>query len=112
MKKKKLLLAIILRLIGWLAGAFEIYIFLWIIGVDAKIMDVVLIESVTALIRSVVFFIPAGLGVQELAFVIIGEFVGYSEVISFAIAIGRRLREIMVGIPAIFAWIFLFRNKI
>ena len=111
-EKKRLFLAIIFRIIGWIAGALEIYVFLWIIGVDANLIDVILIESVTAIIRSVAFFIPAGLGIQEFAFVMIGGFVGYSGVISFAIAVGRRLREIMVGIPAIIAFYLFYQKKI
>ena len=100
-----------LRLMGWIAGAFEIYVFLWVIGVDAKISDVIIIESVTAIIRSAAFFIPSAIGVQELAFVIVGELVGYSSIVSFSVAIGRRLREIMVGIPAIITWIIIFRKQ-
>jgi len=92
-------------------GAFEIYIFFWIIGVDAKVSDVLIIESVTAIIRSAAFFIPSAIGVQELAFVIVGELVGYSSIVSFSVAIGRRLRDIMVGIPAIITWIFIFRKQ-
>ena len=110
-RKKLLLSAITLRLIGWIAGAFEIYIFLWIIGVDAKVTDVIIIESVTAIIRSAAFFIPSAIGVQELAFVIVGELVGYSGIVSFSIAMGRRLREIMVGIPAIITWIFIIKKQ-
>ena len=110
-RKKRLLSAVLLRLIGWIAGAFEIYIFLWIIGVDAKVTDVIIIESVTAIIRSAAFFIPSAIGVQELAFVIVGELVGYSGIVSFSIAMGRRLREIMVGIPAIITWIFIIKKQ-
>ena len=62
-------------------------------------------------IRSAAFFIPSAIGVQELAFVIVGELVGYSSIVSFSVAIGRRLREIMVGIPAIITWIIIFRKQ-
>ncbi len=110
-RKWRLLNAVVLRLMGWIAGAFEIYVFLWVIGVDAKISDVIIIESVTAIIRSAAFFIPSAIGVQELAFVIVGELVGYSSIVSFSVAIGRRLREIMVGIPAIITWIIIFRKQ-
>ena len=110
-RKWRLLNAVVLRLMGWIAGAFEIYVFLWVIGVDAKITDVIIIESVTAIIRSAAFFIPSAIGVQELAFVIVGELVGYSSIVSFSVAIGRRLREIMVGIPAIITWIIIFRKQ-
>ena len=111
-KKKKLFKSLILRILGWVSGAFEIYIFLIIIGVDAKLIDVILIESVTAMVRSVAFFIPAGLGIQELTFIIIGEYVGYSGIVSFSMAIGRRLREILVGLPAIFIWYISYKPKI
>ena len=110
-RKWRLLNAVVLRLMGWIAGAFEIYVFFWVIGVDAKITDVIIIESVTAIIRSAAFFIPSAIGVQELAFVIVGELVGYSSIVSFSVAIGRRLREIMVGIPSIITFIIIFRKQ-
>lgn len=103
--------AILFRLLGWVAGAFEIYVFLLIIGVEASLMDVILIEAFTGIVRAVAFFIPAGLGVQELAFVLIGNYVGLGDTVAFSIAIGRRIREIIVGVPAVLIWIFVFYNK-
>ena len=90
LSKKKLIVfkSIIYRLLGWIAGAIEIYVFLLIIGIESTIQDVIIIEAFLGVIRAVVFFIPAGLGVQELAFVIIGEYVGFSSSISFSIALG------------------------
>ena len=100
--------AIVIRLLGWISGALEIYVFLMIINIEVSFVDVILIEAFTALIRSVVFFIPAGLGIQELAFVIIGNYVGLSDSVSFSMAIGRRIRELVVGIPAVLTWFFAF----
>ena len=100
--------ALFFRLIGWLAGAFEIYIFLLIMDVNVSILDVILIESFTRIIRAIAFFVPAGIGVQELAFVAIGSYVGLSPSVSFSIAIGRRVREFLVGVPAIVAWLGIF----
>jgi len=102
--------ALSFRLLGWLGGAFEIYVFLWIIGYEPQIIDVIIIESFSGIIRAMAFFIPAGIGVQELAFIVVGDFVGLSSQISFSIAIGRRVREILVGVPAIVAWLFLNKN--
>jgi len=111
-EKNKIAKALFFRLLGWIAGAIEIYVFLLIIGVETSLIDVILIESVTSVIKSLAFFIPAGLGVQEFAFVFIGELVGLSGIISFSIAMGRRLREILVGIPALLTWYLIFRRKI
>ena len=102
--------ALSFRLLGWLGGAFEIYVFLWIIGYEPQIIDVIIIESFSGIIRAIAFFIPAGIGVQELAFIVVGDFVGLSSQISFSIAIGRRIREILVGAPAIVAWLFLNKS--
>ena len=110
-KKNTLIKALICRVLGWLGGAFEIYVFLWIIGYDPNIIDVIVIESFSGIIRAIVFFIPAGIGVQELAFIIVGDFVGLNSETSFSIALGRRVREILVGLPAIISWFFI-KNKI
>ena len=108
-RRKTLLFKVLFtRLLGWVSGAFEIYIFLSIIGVEASFLDVILIEAFSGIIRAVAFFIPAGIGVQELAFVIIGDYVGLSAPVSFSIAIGRRIRELLVGIPAIGTWFYYF----
>ena len=107
-KIKILLYSLFLRLFGWIGGAFEIYVFLFILGIDVSLFDVIIIEAFTGIARAVVFFIPAGLGVQEFAFILIGNFVGLSTPISFAMAIGRRIREILVGLPAIITWYVLF----
>ena len=107
-RKGTVLKALLLRLIGWLAGAFEIYVFLLIMDVHVSIVDVILIESFTGIIRAIAFFVPAGIGIQELAFVIIGNYVGLSPSVAFSVAIGRRVREFLVGIPAIVTWLIFF----
>ena len=91
-----------------MAGAFEIYIFLLIIDVHISFIDVILIESFTGIIRAIAFFVPAGIGIQELAFVVIGSYVGLNPSVAFSVAIGRRVRELLVGIPAIVSWIIFF----
>ena len=107
-RKGTVLKALLLRLIGWLAGAFEIYVFLLIMDVHVSIVDVILIESFTGIIRAIAFFVPAGIGIQELAFVVIGNYVGLSPSVAFSVAIGRRVREFLVGIPAIVTWLIFF----
>jgi len=108
----RLFLGMSIRLMGWFCGALEIYFFFLIINIDISIIDVVLIETFTALMRSIVFFIPAGVGIQELSFILIGNFLGLANPVSFSMALGRRIREIMIGLPAIIAWILLFEKKI
>tara|TARA_B100000524_G_scaffold300028_1_gene174676 strand:- start:941 stop:1927 length:987 start_codon:yes stop_codon:yes gene_type:complete len=107
---KTVIFALFVRLLGWIGGAFEIYIFFLIIGVKVDIFDVIIIESFAGVMRAVAFFIPAGLGVQEFAFIVVGNFVGLSSPVAFAAAIGRRIREVLIGIPAIITWYVLFNR--
>ena len=106
-----LFVALFYRVLGWICGALEIYIFFTILEFDVSFTDVIIIESFTGVMRAIVFFIPAGLGVQEFAFVIIGSYLGMPSSVSFSAAIGRRIREILVGVPAIIAWYLLFNKK-
>lgn len=108
---KILFKSLIFRLLGWLGGAFEIYVFLKIINVEISILGIVLIESFSGIVRALAFFVPAAIGIQEIAFVIVGNFLGLSNPIALSIAIGRRIREISVGVPAIICWFFLFGYK-
>ena len=107
-KLEKLFLILFLKIIGWLAGAFEIYIFFFVIGVEVDFVDVLIIESFASIIKSVAFFIPAGIGVQELAFVIAGDYVGLSSSLALSAAIGRRIREFAFGLPVVS---YFFLNK-
>ena len=110
--KIDVLKATLTRLLGWIFGAIEIYVFLLIIGIEVSFIDVILIEAFTGIMRSVAFFIPAGLGVQELAFVLIGNYIGLGDSISFSMAIGRRIRELVVGLPAVLTWLIVFGEGI
>ena len=42
-KKPALVKALFYRMLGWLGGAFEIYVFLWIIGFQPSIIDVIIL---------------------------------------------------------------------
>jgi uncharacterized membrane protein YbhN (UPF0104 family) len=50
------------------------------------------------------FFVPAGLGVQELSFVAIGHLLGISGEAALAVSLAKRMSEILYGIPALLSW--------
>jgi uncharacterized protein (TIRG00374 family) len=87
--------AFILAFMNWVLGATEIFITMHFIGHPISLVDAWIIEAIAQLVRTATFFIPASIGAQEGAFLIIGSAVTGSPTIGFTMAIVRRAREII-----------------
>ncbi|HLJ62977.1 MAG TPA: lysylphosphatidylglycerol synthase domain-containing protein [Stellaceae bacterium] len=92
------------QLLGWVAGAGEIWIALRALGVSATLLDAVTIEALIQALSSAAFVIPGALGVQEGGFLVIGEMLGLAPEICLALALARRARDILVFAPALILW--------
>lgn len=78
---------------SWLFGVLEVYVILYLIGFPLSLQEVFIVESVVQLVRVVTFFIPAGLGTQEGAFLFtVGALTGVPSV-GVATALIRRFRD-------------------
>jgi uncharacterized protein (TIRG00374 family) len=85
--------ACLAAMFSWLFGVLEIYVILYLIGFPLSIQEVLIVESIVQLVRVVTFFIPAGLGTQEGAFLFtIGALTGVPSV-GVATALIRRFRD-------------------
>ena len=87
--------ALFFAFINWFFGTIEIFITMHLIGYPISIADAWIIEAVAQLVRTGTFFIPASIGAQEGAFLIIGSAVTGSPALGFTVAIVRRIREII-----------------
>ncbi len=87
--------AFALAFVNWALGAAEIFITMHFLGHPVSLVDAWIIEAVAQLVRASTFFIPASIGAQEGAFMIIGSAVTGSPTVGFAMAIVRRAREII-----------------
>lgn len=56
-------------LAGWVCEAFESFVILRLLGVSMGFGQALAVEATMSVLRAVVFFVPAGLGVQDLAWV-------------------------------------------
>jgi uncharacterized protein (TIRG00374 family) len=101
-----------LTLTSWLLGTVELYVTLWLLGNPVSFTDAWIIEAVTQLVRAATFVIPASIGAQEGAFVLIVGAITGQPALGLAVALVRRAREI-VWILAGFAlgWRYAFRSK-
>ena len=89
---------------GWILGAGEIWLALYFLGEPRGAGDAIVIEAVIQAISSAAFVVPGALGIQEGAFVLIGVALGLDTSTSLALAAARRLRDLVIFVPGLFAW--------
>jgi uncharacterized protein (TIRG00374 family) len=93
--RQRFILACLLAIANWMIGTLELYVTLWFLGHPVTFGEAWIIEAIAQLVRSGTFFIPASLGFQEGAFlIVIGAITGQG-VLGLAVAVIRRFREIV-----------------
>jgi putative membrane protein len=95
------------RLIAWIAKAGENWFFFFLLGAPISTADALVLESLCTAFRSAAFFVPGGLGVQDGSLLMIGALLGLPRDGIMALALAKRARELMVGLPGLLCWAFL-----
>ena len=85
-------------------GSGEIWLALWFLDLPDSFLNALILQSMVLTIRSAAFAVPAGLGVQEGGYLVVGSLLGISGDGAFALSLVSRAREIGLGIPALIAW--------
>ena len=93
-----------LHLLSWLAGTFEIWLIMYLIGWPVTLAEALVLESLGQAVRSAAFFVPGGLGVQEAGYLLFGMIYSLPPEIGLALSLVKRLREVLLGLPGIIAW--------
>jgi glycosyltransferase 2 family protein len=92
------------QMLGWIAGGGEIWLALYYLGHPVSVWDAILLEALAQAVSSAAFIVPAAIGVQEGGFLLFGALLGLGPEISLALALARRVRDILVFTPAVIAW--------
>jgi putative membrane protein len=87
--------ALALAFVNWLLGVVEIYVTLVFLGHPVSWADAWIIEASVQLVRTGAFFIPAAIGAQEGAFLLVCGAITGSPSLGFSVSVIRRLREIV-----------------
>ena len=103
-RRGRLLIALCWQLAGYLLSSFETWFALAALGHPVPVASAVALEALTQAVRNFVFFVPAGLGVQEAGLVLFGQMVGVGSEVAVALSLAKRMRELLFGIPALIAW--------
>ena len=92
------------RLLGWLLGAAEVWLILRLLGHPISVAEALMLDALTGAVRTAFFFVPAGLGVQEGALLLLGGVGGMSGETMLAVAVIKRAREVVFSVPGLVAW--------
>lgn len=92
------------RMAGWLLMTGETWLILWFLGHATNWTNALVIESLTLAVRSAAFALPGALGVLEAGFVLLGPMCGVSAETALTLALVKRVRELLVGVPGIGVW--------
>lgn len=86
-----------LYLLVWLAESVETYLILRVLGVDIAFSAVLAMEPVVVMLRYLVFFIPGGVGIQEIGYLAFFKAMGIPAPVETALAFSllKRLRELL-----------------
>jgi putative membrane protein len=111
-RPKALLVSAAWHLAAWLAQAVETWLVLRLLGRPIGWVAALAIESLAASARGAAFVVPGGIGVQEGALVAVGAAFGVAAPAALALGVVKRGRELVVGAPAIAAWVIAERHSI
>ncbi len=90
--------------LGWVAGAGEAWLALWLLDAPLGLREVLILESLAFALRSAAFAVPAAVGVQEGGYVALGAVFGLGPEIGLALSLLKRAREVLLAVPALLAW--------
>lgn len=92
------------QFVGWMLGTGEIWLALCAMGQDISLYDACLLESVAQAISSAAFLVPGAIGVQEGGFVLFGSLLGLNPQTALAMALARRIRDLVIFLPGLLCW--------
>ena len=93
-----------LTILSLILNSGEIWIALWALNLNPTFMKAVILQSMALTIRSAAFAVPAGIGVQEGGYVLVGNLLGIPGETAFALSLIARVRELGFGLPGLIAW--------
>ncbi len=94
-KDKRWPFSLFLHFLSWVLGGVEMFVIMRFLGVEATLMNAMILESLLQLIRTSSFFIPGHIGVQEGALALVMHSLGFDASIGVAISLIKRFRQIV-----------------
>ena len=103
-KHRHVWLALLLHLAGWLMSAVQLWAAAQALDRPLSPGEALALQSIAFAARGAFFFVPAGFGVQEGTFVLVGAALGVDPAMAVALSLVLRARDIVLGLPALMVW--------
>jgi uncharacterized membrane protein YbhN (UPF0104 family) len=88
----------------WLLSVFETWVFLWILGLPTTVANALLIQAWLTLVVRLTAFVPSNIGTLEAGALMVFAFVGLPPHGALALALLRRIRQLVWMIVALAAF--------
>jgi len=102
--RRGLLGSFLVHLAAVFLGAAEVWIALLFMGYPVSPAEAIAIESIGQGARAAAFILPAGVGVQDGALIAASAIFGVPAEVALAMALIKRVPDLVLGIPALLAW--------
>lgn len=99
-----LLRSLALRLLGQLWLVSEVLFTAYLLGLAIGFVEALMLRALIGAVRGLSFVVPAGLGLQEGAYIALGALIGLPADMMLALSLASRLREILPSLPGLLLW--------
>lgn len=106
LRRDRVAVAFGFNLAAWVASGLGGWLALHLMGAPISLWDVLSLESLIFTLRSVAFFIPGALGVQEVAYALAAPLFGLPPESALALSLAKRARDVAIGLPTLLCWQF------
>ena len=101
----RLIPAAFLHAFAWVPGALQIWVAVRYMGLSIDFAGAFVIESLTMIVCSAAFIMPASLGAQEAAYMTMGWWLfGIPPAAGLALSLIQRMKDVLFGIPGLVVW--------
>ncbi len=111
-ERRALLAAGLTHLFSWIISAGEVWLALYFMGSPVSFLEALILESLSHAVKSAAFVVPGALGVQEGAYMLLGEMLGLTPEMGLALSLVKRVRDLLLGIPALLGWQILESGRL
>ena len=100
----RMVVALLLHFACWVLGGVETWLLFYLMHVKTSLSQAIVIDSLLSTARTLVFFVPASVGIQEGLYALLGGLFGIMPAEAVAFSLARRARDFVIGIPILLIW--------